>query len=62
MVSLAEIGNCAIRMHIAPQTNTGKQPLYSIDLFDEDAQLSIDSRFCYDVAEGAIAFENLASR
>jgi|APFre7841882630_1041343.scaffolds.fasta_scaffold289978_1 hypothetical protein len=34
----------------------------NIDLFDHDAQLSIDSRFCYDIAESAVAFENFASR
>jgi hypothetical protein len=62
MVSLAGIGNCEIRMHIALRTNAGKEPLFVIDLFDHDAQLSIDSRFCYDIADGAVAFENFASR
>jgi len=52
MVSLGGIGNCEIRMYIALRTNAGKEPLFVIDLFDHDAQLSIDSRFCYDNRRG----------
>jgi hypothetical protein len=34
-----------------------KQPLFIVDVFDHDAQLFIDSRACYTVAEGAVAFD-----
>ena len=56
-VSLAWIGDFEIRMHAAPPTSAVKQPLFIIDIFDHDAQLSIDSRACYAVAEGAVAFD-----
>jgi hypothetical protein len=56
-VSLAWIGDFEIRMHAAPPTSAVKQPLFIVDIFDHDAQLCIDSRACYTVAEGAIAFD-----
>ena len=57
VVSLAWIGDFEIRMHAAPPTSAVKQPLFIIDIFDHDAQLFIDSRACYAVAEGAVAFD-----
>jgi hypothetical protein len=56
-VSLAWIGDYEIRMHAAPPTSAAKQPLFVVDVFDHDAQLFIDSRACYTVAEGAVAFD-----
>jgi hypothetical protein len=57
-VSLAWIGDFEIRMHAAPPTGAVKQPpLFILDVFDHDAQLFIDSRACYTVAEGAVAFD-----
>ena len=56
-ISLAWIGDYEIRMHAAPATGAAKQPLFVVDIFDHDAQLCIDSRACYAVAEGAIAFD-----
>jgi hypothetical protein len=56
-VSLAWIGDFEIRMHAAPSTSAVKQPLFVVDIFDHDAQLFIDSRACYTVAEGAVAFD-----
>ena len=56
-ISLAWIGDYEIRMHTAPPTNAVKQPLFIVDVFDHDAQLFIDSRACYTVAEGAVAFD-----
>ena len=56
-ISLAWIGDFEIRMHAAPPTSAVKQPLFIIDIFDHDAQLFIDSRACYAVAEGAAAFD-----
>jgi hypothetical protein len=57
VVSLAWIGDFEIRMHAAPPTSAVKQPLFILDVFDHDAQLFIDSRDCYTVAEGAVAFD-----
>src|SRR3954452_14081808 len=56
-ISLAWIGDYEIRMHTAPSTGAVKQPLFIVDVFDHDAQLFIDSRACYTVAEGAVAFD-----
>jgi len=56
-VSLAWIGDFEIRMHAAPATSAAKQPLFIIDIFDHDTQRLIDSRTCYAVAEGAVAFD-----
>jgi hypothetical protein len=56
-ISLAWIGDFEIRMHAAPPTSAAKQPLFIVDIFDHDAQLSIDSRACHTVAEGAVAFD-----
>ena len=56
-VSMAWIGDFEIRMHAAPPTSAVKQPLFIVDIFDHDAQLFIDSRACYAVAEGAVAFD-----
>ena len=57
-VSLAWIGDFEIRMHAVPPTSAAKQPLFIIDIFDHDAQLFIDSRACYAVAEGAVACDD----
>ena len=56
-ISLAWIGDFEIRMHTAPPTSAVKQPLFIVDVFDHDAQLFIDSRACYTIAEGAVAFD-----
>ena len=62
IISLAQIGNCEIRMLDIPQVIRAKEPLFAIDLFDHDSQTSIDSRVCHDIAEGAAAFEAFVSR
>jgi hypothetical protein len=56
-VSLAWIGDFEIRMHAATPTNAEK-PLFILDIFDHDAQLSIDSRACHTLADGAAAFDD----
>ena len=56
-ISLAWIGDYEIRMHAAPPTGAAKQPLFIVEIFDHDAQLFIDSRACYTIAEGAVAFD-----
>ena len=56
-ISLAWIGDYEIRMHAAPSGSAAEQPLFIVDIFDHDAQLSIGSRACHSVAEGATAFD-----
>jgi hypothetical protein len=57
-ISLARIGDYEIRMHAAPPIGAAaRRPLFIVDIFDHDAQLCIDSRACYAVAEGAVAFD-----
>ena len=55
-ISLAWIGDYEIRMHTAA-IGAATQPLFIVDIFDHDAQLCIDSRACYAVAEGAVVFD-----
>ena len=55
-ISLAWIGDYEIRMHAAP-SGSAAQPLFIVDVFDHDAQLSLGSRACHSVAEGATAFD-----
>jgi len=63
MISLAWIGNYEIRMLEAPSNGGAADgPLFLIELFDDDAQSSIDRRACYDIEEGAVMFEAFASR
>ncbi len=62
MISLAWIGNCEIRMRDAQPTGISKEPLFVLELFDHDAQLPLDSHVCYEIAEGAAAFEAFVSR
>jgi hypothetical protein len=56
-ISLAWIGDYEIRMQAAPSGSAAQQPLFIVDIFDHDAQLSVGSRACHTVAEGAIAFD-----
>ena len=56
-ISLAWIGDYEIRMRAAAPTNAAEQPLFTIGMFDHDAQRLIDSRACYSLSEGAATFE-----
>ena len=62
MVSLAQIGNYEIRMLDASKADTADGPLFLIELFDYDAQSSVDSRVGGDIEEGVAAFEDFISR
>lgn len=62
MVSLAWIGNYEIRMLDVPLTSAADEPLFLIELFDHDAQSLVDSRVCYEIEQGAAAFEAFVSR
>jgi hypothetical protein len=62
MVSLVQIGNYEIRMLEASRADTADGPLFLIELFDHDAQSSVDSCVCDDIEEGVAAFEDFISR
>jgi hypothetical protein len=62
MISLAWIGNSEIRMLDASPTSSADEPLFLIELFDHDDQTSVEVRVCYEVEEGATAFEAFISR
>jgi hypothetical protein len=49
-------------MRDVPQTGAADEPLFSIELFDHDAQSLIDSRVCYEIEQGATVFEAFVSR
>jgi hypothetical protein len=62
VVSLVQVGNYEIRMLEVAKSDTADRPLFLIELFDHDAQSSVDSRICDDVEEGVAAFEDFISR
>jgi hypothetical protein len=62
MVSLGHFGNCEIRMVEASQTGATDVPLFLMELFDHDAQMSVDSCGCHSIKEAAAAFEDFISR
>jgi hypothetical protein len=61
-VSLACVGNYEIRMFEATQTDSADVPLFWIELFDQDAQSSVDSCVCHNIKEAVAAFEDFISR
>ena len=52
IISLVQIGNYEIRMLEASKADTADGPLFLIELFDHDAQSSVDSCICDDIEEG----------
>ena len=56
-ISLAWIGDFEIRMHAAAPTSA-ERSLFILDIFDHDSQLSINSRACLTLADGAAAFDD----
>ena len=62
IVSLVQIGNYEIRMLEAPKADTADRPLFLIELFDHEAQSSVDSCICDEIEEGVSAFEDFISR
>jgi len=62
MVSLARLGNYEVRMLENSQNESDAAPLFSIELFDHDAQSPVDSCICYGIDEGAAAFRDFISR
>jgi hypothetical protein len=62
MVTLARIGNYEVRMLEASKADTADAPLFLIELFDHDAQSSVDSCSCCGIDEGVAAFRDFISR
>ena len=62
IVSLARIGNYEVRMLESSPDDSDAALLFSIELFDHDAQSPVDSCSCYDIDEGAAAFRDFISR
>ena len=61
--SLAWIGDHEIRMHVSSRPcSIVKEPLFILYLFDHGAEKIIDVRACYNIAEGAAAFDAMVSR
>jgi hypothetical protein len=62
MVSLARLGNYEVRMLEISQNDSDAAPLFSIELFDHDAQSPLDSCSCYGIDEGVAAFRDFILR
>ena len=62
MVLLTRVGNYEIRMLEASHSNSDAAPLFSIEVFDHDAQSSLGSCACHDIEEGVAAFQDFISR
>ena len=62
MVSLARIGNYEVRLFEDGQGSSGAALLFSIELFDHDAQSSVASRVCWYIGEGVAAYQDFISR
>jgi hypothetical protein len=60
IVSLARFYE--VRMLESSQNDSDAAPLFSIELFDHDAQSLVDSCRCYGIDEGAAAFRDFISR
>ena len=62
MVSLAHVGSYEIRMLEFLQDGPADTPLFSMELYDHDAQSSVESCVCHDIEEGVAAFDDFISR
>ena len=62
MVSLARIGNYEVRMLESSQDDADAAPLFSIELFDHDAQSPVERCSCWGIDEGAAALRDFISR
>jgi hypothetical protein len=62
MVSLGRIGSYEVRMLEGSQSSCSSVPLFSIELFDHDVQSPVDSRVCFDIEEGAAAYQDFILR
>jgi hypothetical protein len=61
VVSLARFGIHEVRM-VGRSQSDSEALLFSLELFDHDAQSPVDSCSCYGIDEGVAAFQDLISR
>ena len=61
-VSLVRIGNYEVRMLDPSQTCSADKPLFRLELFDCDEQITVDNFACYDIEEGVATFDEFISR
>ena len=61
VVSLARFGIHEVRM-VGRSQSDFEALLFSLELFDHDAQSPVDSCSCYGIDEGVAAFQDLISR
>jgi len=61
-VSLVRIGNYEVRMLDPSQISSADKPLFRLELFDRDEQMTVDNCVCYDIEEGAATFDEFISR
>ncbi|MET4176862.1 hypothetical protein [Bradyrhizobium sp. LA7.1] len=62
VVTLAHIGSCEVRMFDGSQDGASSASLFSIELFDHDAGSPVESRACFDIEQGAAAYQEFISR
>jgi hypothetical protein len=62
MVSLAWIGYYEVRMFEGPQIGSAHAPLFWIELFDHNAQESVDSCSCHEIEDARVAFQGFISQ
>lgn len=60
-LSIATIGKCEIRMLNASSTWPGDAPPLWIELFDHDAQMSVDSSCCHEIDDAVAALDEWLS-
>ena len=61
-VSVAWIGRYEIRLFNSLSTRTGDAPLLWMELFDHDAQISVDGCICREIEDAISAFDDLVSQ
>jgi hypothetical protein len=62
VVSLARIGNYEVRMFETSQSGADAAALFLMELFDQDAQLPVDSCVCYDIGKAVTVYQDFISR
>jgi hypothetical protein len=62
IITLARIGSFEVRMFEASQNGSTDRPLFCMELFDRDAQSSVETRACYEIEDGVAAYQNFISR
>ena len=62
IVSLVRIGNYEVRMFEGSESGSDAAPLFSIELFDHDAQSRVAVCSCCGIEEGAAVYRDFISR